>query len=90
MSRPVRLRVVPLLLLVFLITGGVAAYGSDEPPSQRDWWRPEIVDVFSKVWNLFLPFGQEIDPNGGHATSGGTPTPPPGDSDLGHEIEPNG
>jgi hypothetical protein len=90
MSRPVRLRAVPLLLVVLLVAGGVAARANDEPPTQREWWRPVISDVFSRVWSLFLPYGQEIDPNGGRAPGGGTPTPQPGDSHLGHEIDPNG
>jgi len=83
MSRPVHLRAVPLLLVVLLIAGGVAAHASDEPPTQREWWRPVIAEVFSKVRSLFLPYGQEIDPNGGHATIGGTPTPQPGISGAG-------
>jgi len=67
------------------------AYAYDEPTAKQEWWRTGIVEVLSKVRQMFLPFGQEIDPNGGRLTGGGVqPESHPRDFDLGHEIDPNG
>lgn len=85
MSRLGRLRSAASLLALLTMVFWAPSFVSEEPRA-RD--RP-VIQFLSGLWNLFLPIGHEIDPNGTPVPGGSGPLPPPL-PDLGHEIDPNG